>query len=71
MVFKPSLDYGVADGFFDLVDSLVGDIYKQASKIPRLAVHIDQENYQVFFFPIIVWSLLKFHLIKKILWHHE
>ena len=47
MVFKPSLDYGVADGFFDLVDSLVGDIYKQASKIPRLAVHIDQDNYQV------------------------
>lgn len=47
MVFNPSLDLDVADGFYDLVDSLVGDIYKQASKIQRLAVHSGQYNYQV------------------------
>jgi dynein heavy chain len=46
MVFIPSLDYGVADGFYDLVDGLVGDIYKQAFLIPRLAAHSGQENYQ-------------------------
>ncbi|CAH1795230.1 unnamed protein product [Owenia fusiformis] len=46
MVFKPSLDYGVADGFYDLVDGLVGDIYKQASLIERLASHSGQSHYQ-------------------------
>lgn len=47
MVFNPSLDYGVADGFYDLIDGLVGDIYKQASKVSRLAAHSGQEHYQV------------------------
>ena len=45
MVFNPSLD-GVADGFYDLIDGLVGDIYKQSSKINRLAAHSGQEHYQ-------------------------
>jgi len=31
MIFQPSLDYGIADGYYDLVDGLVGDVYKQAS----------------------------------------
>ena len=47
MLFNPSLDYGVADGFYDLIDGLVGDIYKQASQINRLAAHSGQEHYQV------------------------
>lgn len=46
MVFQPSLEYGVADGFYDLVDGLVGDIYKQASLITRLAKHSGQDHYQ-------------------------
>ena len=33
-------------GFYDLIDGLVGDIYKQSSKIPRLAAHSGQEHYQ-------------------------
>ena len=47
MLFFPSLDYGVPDGFYDLIDGLVGDIYKQASKITRLSTHSGQEHYQV------------------------
>lgn len=46
MVFNPSLD-GVADGFYDLIDGLVGDIYKQSSKVKRLAAHSGQDHYQV------------------------
>ncbi|GFN78401.1 dynein heavy chain 9, axonemal, partial [Plakobranchus ocellatus] len=46
MVFLPSLDFGVADGFYDEVDGLVGDIYKQSSLIPRLAAHSGQQHYQ-------------------------
>ena len=47
MLFNPSLDYGIADGFYDLIDGLVGDIYKQASQINRLAAHSGQDHYQV------------------------
>ncbi|XP_076453714.1 LOW QUALITY PROTEIN: dynein beta chain, ciliary-like [Babylonia areolata] len=47
MMFLPSMDFGVADGFYDLVDSLIGDVYKQASLIPRLASHSGQEHYQM------------------------
>ena len=47
MLFMPSLDYGIADGFYDMIDGLLGDIYKQASKITRLATHSGQEHYQV------------------------
>lgn len=49
MVFNPSLD-STAYGFFDVIDGLVGDIYKQASKIPRLAAHCGLEHYQVTIF---------------------
>ena len=55
MIFNPSLDYGVADGFYDLVDGLVGDIYKQSSLILRLAAHSGQEHYQVS--PILLLSI--------------
>lgn len=47
MVFMPSLDFNVPYGFYDLVDGLVGDIYRQSSLIPRLASHSGQEHYQV------------------------
>ena len=42
MIFVPSLEFGIPDGFYDLVDGLVGDIYKQASLIKRLAAHSGQ-----------------------------
>lgn len=47
MNFTPSLEPGTPDGFYDLLDGLCGDIYKQASKIERLATHSGQEHYQV------------------------
>jgi len=47
IVYVPSLEYGVADGFSDIVDSIMGDVYKQASMIKRLATHSGQEHYQV------------------------
>ena len=48
MLFRPSLDFGIADGFYDLIDSLVGDVYKQASKVQRLAAHSGLDHYQVY-----------------------
>ncbi|XP_071797739.1 dynein beta chain, ciliary isoform X1 [Asterias amurensis] len=46
MVFMPSLDYGIADGFYDLVEMLISDIYKMASLVKRLAEHNGSEHYQ-------------------------
>ncbi|XP_071813348.1 dynein beta chain, ciliary-like isoform X2 [Apostichopus japonicus] len=46
MVFNPSLDYGASDGFYDLVEMLVSDIYKMASLVKRLAQHNEVEHYQ-------------------------
>lgn len=46
MIFHPSLDFGIADGYYDLVDGLIGDVYKQASLIPRLAGHTGVPHYQ-------------------------
>lgn len=46
MIYIPSLELGSAGGFYDLVDSLLGDIFKQSALIPRLAVHSGQKNYQ-------------------------
>ncbi|XP_077979817.1 dynein beta chain, ciliary-like [Glandiceps talaboti] len=46
MVFVPSLDFGVSDGFYDLVEMLVSDIYKMSSLVPRLAEHSGMDHYQ-------------------------
>jgi len=39
----------VADGFYDMIDGLIGDIFRQSSKISRLAQQCNQEQYQVSF----------------------
>nr|XP_029540762.1 LOW QUALITY PROTEIN: dynein heavy chain 9, axonemal [Oncorhynchus nerka] len=46
MVFNPSLEYGVADGFYDLVESLVNDIYRTSSLVARMAAHSSVPHYQ-------------------------
>lgn len=47
MIFKPSLDYNTEGGFYELVEGLVTDIYRQAALIPRLAIHTGREDYQM------------------------
>lgn len=47
MVFIPSLDFGVTDGFYELVERIVNDVYKMASLVKRLAEHNGSEHYQV------------------------
>jgi hypothetical protein len=49
MTFVPSMHFGDADGFYDLLDELIGSIYKQGLLIPRLAKNLGVENYQVSF----------------------
>uniref|UniRef100_A0A8C9SNB8 Dynein axonemal heavy chain 17 n=1 Tax=Scleropages formosus TaxID=113540 RepID=A0A8C9SNB8_SCLFO len=46
MVFYPSLQFGTSDGFYDLVESLVNDVYRISSLMPRLAGHNSLPHYQ-------------------------
>ncbi|XP_078394996.1 dynein axonemal heavy chain 11-like [Cetorhinus maximus] len=46
IVFKPSLDKDAADGFYDLVEELISDIYKMAALVKRVADHLEIDNYQ-------------------------
>uniref|UniRef100_A0A8C3IZN2 DYH9 protein n=1 Tax=Chrysemys picta bellii TaxID=8478 RepID=A0A8C3IZN2_CHRPI len=39
LVFHPSLDPGANDGFYDMVEGLLNDIYRISSLVPRLAEH--------------------------------
>jgi len=47
LVFRPSLDPGANDGFYDMVESLLNDIYRISSLVPRLAEHSGFPHYQV------------------------
>ncbi|XP_053153093.1 dynein axonemal heavy chain 9 isoform X3 [Hemicordylus capensis] len=46
MIFRPSLDAGASDGFYDMVEALVNDIYRISSLMPRLAGHSTFSHYQ-------------------------
>ncbi|XP_052825334.1 dynein beta chain, ciliary isoform X1 [Octopus bimaculoides] len=46
MQFSPSLNIQNPDGFWDLVEGLMDDIYSQASGIQRLAKHNNVHNYE-------------------------
>ncbi|KAL8211642.1 UNVERIFIED_CONTAM: Dynein heavy chain 9, axonemal [Gekko kuhli] len=46
MVFRPSLDAGASDGFYDIVEGLVNDVFRISSLVPRLADHSPFPHYQ-------------------------
>uniref|UniRef100_A0A669PYI5 Dynein axonemal heavy chain 9 n=1 Tax=Phasianus colchicus TaxID=9054 RepID=A0A669PYI5_PHACC len=46
LVFRPSLDPGTNDGFYDMMESLLNDIYRISSLVPRLARHSGFPHYQ-------------------------
>uniref|UniRef100_A0A8C4UZ95 Dynein axonemal heavy chain 17 n=1 Tax=Falco tinnunculus TaxID=100819 RepID=A0A8C4UZ95_FALTI len=46
LIFHPSLDPGTNDGFYDIVESLINDIYSISSLVPRLAEHSGFLHYQ-------------------------
>uniref|UniRef100_A0A7N8XYV6 Dynein axonemal heavy chain 11 n=1 Tax=Mastacembelus armatus TaxID=205130 RepID=A0A7N8XYV6_9TELE len=46
MIFIPSLERDAGDGFYELMEGLVGDIFKTSLNISRVAVHLSMETYQ-------------------------
>ncbi|ETE67846.1 Dynein heavy chain 9, axonemal, partial [Ophiophagus hannah] len=46
MIFRPSLDAGASDGFYDIIEGLVNKIYRVSSLVTRLADHCTFPHYQ-------------------------
>ncbi|CAF3576543.1 unnamed protein product [Rotaria sordida] len=44
--FNPTLEFGSANGLYDIVDTLIGNIFRQAAMLPHLAEHSGQKHYQ-------------------------
>lgn len=45
--FVPSMVFGNPDGFFEIVNGLVKNVYMQGSLVNRVAPHLNKENYKV------------------------
>ncbi|XP_048343352.1 dynein axonemal heavy chain 9-like [Sphaerodactylus townsendi] len=46
MVFRPSLDAGAGDGFYDIIEGLVNDVFRISSLVPRVADISSFPHYQ-------------------------
>ncbi|XP_075778341.1 dynein axonemal heavy chain 11 isoform X3 [Pelodiscus sinensis] len=44
--FKPSLDKEAGDGFYDLVEELLSNIFKISAQVKRVAAHLEVDSYQ-------------------------
>lgn len=49
LVFTPPLDFGAGDTFFELVETLINDVFRMSSLVPRVAQHSTFPHYQVIF----------------------
>jgi len=47
ITFKPSLDRDGGDGLYELVEELLGDVFKMSALVKRVAPHLNVEDYQV------------------------
>ncbi|XP_051731342.1 dynein axonemal heavy chain 9-like isoform X1 [Ctenopharyngodon idella] len=46
IVFRPSLEFAASGGFYDLVESLINDVFRISTLMPRLSEHIGFPHYQ-------------------------
>ncbi|XP_069504355.1 dynein axonemal heavy chain 11 [Ambystoma mexicanum] len=46
IIFKPSLEKEAGDGFYDLMEEVLRDIFKMSTKVKRVAQHLPDENYE-------------------------
>lgn len=45
MVFQPSLDQDHTEGFYNMVDGLLDEVFRFASLVPRVATHLETPDY--------------------------
>ncbi|XP_076826869.1 dynein axonemal heavy chain 11 [Brachyhypopomus gauderio] len=46
IVFRPSLDNDAGDGLYEMVEGLLGDVFKLSAQVSRVASHLDLKDYQ-------------------------
>ncbi|XP_051576917.1 dynein axonemal heavy chain 11 [Myxocyprinus asiaticus] len=46
IMFRPSLDRDAGDGLYELVEELLGDVFKMSAQVKRVAPHLGLEDYQ-------------------------
>ncbi len=46
LVYAPSMNYGDAGGFYEMIEANIGNVYHQGSLISRVAGHLEQKDYQ-------------------------
>ncbi|XP_072536739.1 dynein axonemal heavy chain 11 [Salminus brasiliensis] len=46
IVFRPSMDAHAGDGFYELVEALLADVFKMSAQVWRVAPHLDMQDYQ-------------------------
>lgn len=61
MVFLPSLDRDAGDGLYELIEGLVGDIFKTSVYVNRVAADLSMDSYQV------LKSNLTIHTLSEII----
>lgn len=49
LTFIPSLDREAGDGLYEVIEGMIGDIFRISGNINRVAGHLDVESYQVLF----------------------
>lgn len=47
ITFRPSLDRDAGDGLYELVEEILGDVFKMSAHVKRVAAHLGMKDYQV------------------------
>lgn len=58
MFFVPSLARDAGDGLYEMIEGLIGDIFKTSVNINRVAAHLSMESYQVHLYNFTNFTLL-------------
>ncbi|XP_015255846.1 PREDICTED: dynein heavy chain 11, axonemal [Cyprinodon variegatus] len=64
--FNPSIDRDAEDGLYELVEELIGDIFKSSVNIQRVAGHLNMDTYQDIMDDIPVLCHLRHEIMAKV-----
>ncbi|XP_055083623.1 dynein axonemal heavy chain 11 isoform X2 [Periophthalmus magnuspinnatus] len=66
LTFSPSLEREAGDGLYELVEGMVGDIFKISGNINRVAAHLNNESYQEVMDKMVDLSDLRQEIMERV-----
>ncbi|KAK7886266.1 hypothetical protein WMY93_025887 [Mugilogobius chulae] len=66
LTFAPSLDREAGDGLYELVEGMIGDIFKISGNINRVAGHLSNESYQEVMDKMVDLSDLRQEIMERV-----